>query len=204
MSSYTVTVAEIVSFVSRLRDERRACAIIRRLYTTRTRAFSRGKHVYELCAMHAPGREDIVSVGKTRRVFFSGRPSAAFRPTVFVHVSFLVPSAPACVRHDENTYVDGRVAGQREHSGRRRFLRHEPVELLVAKVPFDRVQRHSVEIVVARQPQRLARADGFGIPNAHAFQAEHVCGPTENKSFKIVATVERIRRSRVLNNSSYK
>lgn len=77
-----------------------------------------------------------------------------------------------------NTYIDCRGVGNREHSGGRRLLRNESVKFLIIKVPFDRVQRHSFQIVVAGQPQRFARSDSLGIPNPDAYQAEHVCGQT--------------------------
>lgn len=89
------------------------------------------------------------------------------------------------------TYVDGRGAGQRKHPGRRRLFWHVPVELLIAEIPFNRVQRDPVEIVVAGQLQRFARPDGFGIPNADAFQTEYVCGKKQN--FYCYNTVKYIR-----------
>lgn len=80
-----------------------------------------------------------------------------------------------------STYVDTTyVTRQWKNPGGRRLLWHEPVELLVAKVPFYRVQRNPFEVIVARQPQRLACSDGFGIPNSDAFQSEHVCEQKRN------------------------
>jgi len=71
------------------------------------------------------------------------------------------------------THVNWRSTGQRENPGRWWLFGHEPVELLVSKVPLYRIKRHPLKIVITRKPQLLACSDGFRVPNSDTLQTEH-------------------------------
>lgn len=75
--------------------------------------------------------------------------------------------------------------GHDEDSRRGRLLRDESVEFLLVPVPLDGVKGHGLQVVIARQRDRIAKPHRLGDVHVHVPQPLNTCEEEEKRLGKM-------------------